>query len=227
MKINKVLIVLLAVFLPFIILMGGVRLIMNPMTAELEYDRSGFPADPYGMETRERKQWAGYAIRYLVNDEPIDYLGNLQNFKGQKIFTEAELSHMLDVKKVVQGALLAWYILCGLSAAILIWFMIMGQWGSMRAAFQAGGWITLILISALLVFLAVGFDTLFDRFHRIFFKDGTWLFNESSTLIRLFPFVFWRDVFALVMVFTLLVGVLLVLLTRKRKPKPKPQTIPG
>lgn len=152
MKINKILVVILALFIPFIILMGGVRLIMSPAFAEFEYDRAGFPLDPYGMETQERKQWAGYSIRYLTNDEPIDYLGNLQNFKGQKIFTESELSHMFDVKEVVQGALLAWYIVVGLSVAMLGWFMIMGQWSSMRLAFQSGGWVTLGLIGALLIF---------------------------------------------------------------------------
>ena len=219
MKINKILVVILALFIPFIILMGGVRLIMNPAFAEFEYDRAGFPLDPYGMETRERKQWAGYSIRYLTNSEPIDYLGNLQNFQGQKIFTESELSHMVDVKEVVQGALLAWYIIIGLSVAILGWFLIMGQWSLLRQAFQAGGWVTLGFIGALLIFLLVSFDTLFDRFHRLFFADGTWLFDQSSTLIRLFPFVFWRDAFALVLIFALVIGILLVLLTRKRKSK--------
>ena len=218
MKINKILIVILAIFIPFVILMGGVRLIMNPAFAEIEYDRAGFPPDPYGMETPERKQWAGYSIRYLTNNEPIDYLSNLQNFKGQKIFTDSELSHMADVKEVVQRALLAWYIILGLSVAMLVWFLVMGQWSAMRKAFQAGGWVTFGLISALLIFLAVSFDTLFTRFHQLFFAEGTWLFDESSTLIRLFPFVFWRDAFALVLTFTLLIGIILALIFRKRKP---------
>ena len=219
MKINKILVVILALFIPFIILMGGVRLIMRPAYAEFEYDRAGFPLDPYGMETHERKQWAGYSIRYLTNSEPIEYLGNLQNFQGQKIFTESELSHMLDVKEVVQNALLAWYIIIGLSVAIFGWFLIMGQWSSLRKAVQAGGWVTLGLIGALIIFLLVSFNTLFDRFHRLFFADGTWLFYESSTLIRLFPLVFWRDAFALVLIFTLLVAILLVVITRKRRLK--------
>jgi len=219
MKINKILIVILAIFIPFVILMGGVRLIMNPAFAEIEYDRAGFPPDPYGMDTPERKQWAGYSIRYLTNNEPIDYLSKLQNFKGQKIFTDSELSHMADVKEVVQRALLAWYIILGLSVAMLVWFLVMGQWSAMRKAFQAGGWVTFGLISALLIFLVVSFDTLFARFHQLFFAEGTWLFDESSTLIRLFPFVFWRDAFALVLTFTLLVGIFLALIFRKRKPK--------
>lgn len=219
MKINKILIVILALFIPFIILMGGVRLIMNPKFAELEYDRASFPADPYGMETRERKQWSNYAIRYLTNSEPIEYLGKLQTFQGEKIFTESELSHMLDVKKVVQRSLIAWYVIIGLSVASLIWFMIMGQWKAICQALNAGGWVTLGLIGALLVFLVVRFDTLFEQFHRLFFAEGSWNFEESSTLIRLFPFVFWRDAFALVLTFTFVVALFLVLVTFRRKQK--------
>ena len=220
MKINKILVVFLALFIPFIILMGGVRLVMRPAFAEFEYDRKGFPLDPYGMETQERKQWAGYSIRYLTNSEPIDYLGNRQTFQGQKIFTESELSHMEDVKEVVQFWLMAWYIVIGLSVAILGWFLIMGQWSSMRKAFQAGGWVAIGLISAILIFMLVSFDTLFTLFHRFLnFDEGTWLFDQSSMLIRLLPLELWRDAFALVLIFTLLIGSLLVLITRKRKPK--------
>jgi integral membrane protein (TIGR01906 family) len=76
------------------------------------------------------------------------------------------------------------------------------------------------LIGALLVFLVVRFDALFEQFHRLFFAEGTWVFEESSTLIRLFPFVFWRDAFALVLVFTFVVALLLVIVTFRRKQKP-------
>ena len=194
---------------------------MNPAFAEFEYDRSGFPLDAYGMETRERKQWAGFSIRYLTNNKPIDYLGNLQTFNGEKIFTESELSHMADVKTVVQRSLTAWYVVCGLSIAILLWFIIMRQWSSIRKALNAGGWVTIGLLGTLLIFLTVSFDKLFEYFHRLFFQDGTWTFLESSTLIRLFPFEFWRDAFVSVIVFTLIGGILLVVLTKKKRvPKP-------
>ena len=194
---------------------------MNPAFAEFEYDRSGFPLDSYGMETRERKQWAGFSIRYLTNNKSIDYLGNLQTFNGEKIFTESELSHMADVKTVVQRSLTAWYVVCGLSIAILLWFIIMRQWSSIRKALNAGGWVTIGLLGTLLIFLTVSFDKLFEYFHRLFFQDGTWTFLESSTLIRLFPFEFWRDAFVSVIVFTLIGGILLVVLTKKKRaPKP-------
>lgn len=140
------------------------------------------------------------------------------------MFNPDELSHMEDVKQVVMSTSIAWYIVGGISIAILLWFLIMKQWSSIRKAVNAGGWITIGLISALLIFLIVSFDTLFDRFHRIFFADGTWTFDQSTTLIRLFPFEFWRDAFIFVIAFSLIVGILLVLVTRKRKLKIETQS---
>jgi len=224
MKINKVLAVLLALFLPYIILMAGVRLIMTPAFPAVEYKREGFPQDHYGFSLQERTKWSEYAVSYLTNDKEIDYLGNLQDIGGNKMFYPDELSHMEDVKKVVSSTSIALYILAGISIAILIWFVIMKQWSSIRKAVNAGGWITIGLISTLLIFLIVSFDTLFDRFHRIFFADGTWTFDQSTTLIRLFPFEFWRDAFIFVIAFSLIVGILLVLVTRKRKLKIETQS---
>lgn len=221
MKINKILVIILALFIPYILLMSGIRLVMTPAFPAMEYKRSGFPQDQFGFTVQERTKWSEYAIRYLTNDQEISYLGNLQDITGKKLFTTDELSHMVDVKEVVKNASMVWYVLGGMSIAILVWFVVMGQWDSLRRSLNAGGWITIGLLGALLVFLAVSFDRLFEYFHRIFFQDGTWTFSQSSTLIRLFPFEFWRDAFVLVIGFALIVGVVLVLLTRKRSKRQK------
>lgn len=221
MKINKILVIILALFIPYILLMSGIRFVMTPAFPAMEYKRSGFPQDQFGFTVQERTKWSEYAIRYLTNDQEISYLGNLQDITGKKLFTTDELSHMVDVKEVVKNASMVWYVLGGMSIAILVWFVVMGQWDSLRRSLNAGGWITIGLLGALLVFLAVSFDRLFEYFHRIFFQDGTWTFSQSSTLIRLFPFEFWRDAFVLVIGFALIVGVVLVLLTRKRSKRQK------
>lgn len=221
MKINKILVIILALFIPYILLMSGIRFVMTPAFPAMEYKRSEFPQDQFGFTVQERTKWSEYAIRYLTNDQEISYLGNLQDITGKKLFTTDELSHMVDVKEVVKNASMVWYVLGGMSIAILVWFVVMGQWDSLRRSLNAGGWITIGLLGALLVFLAVSFDRLFEYFHRIFFQDGTWTFSQSSTLIRLFPFEFWRDAFVLVIGFALIVGVVLVLLTRKRSKRQK------
>ncbi|HBO34686.1 MAG TPA: TIGR01906 family membrane protein [Anaerolineaceae bacterium] len=221
MKINKILVVVLAIFIPFILLMAGVRLVMTPAFPALEYKRSGFPQDLYGFTIQDRTKWSDYAVSYLTNDQGIEYLGNLQDETGQKMFMPDELSHMEDVKLVVTTASTVWYVLGGLSIAIFIWFVIMRQWESIRKVLNAGGWLTIGLLGALLVFLAVSFDKLFEYFHRLLFQDGTWTFSQSSTLIRLFPFEFWRDAFILVIGLAFLIGFFLVLMTQKRKKRSK------
>lgn len=219
MKINKVLVIILAIFIPYILLMAGVRLVMTPAFPAAEYRRAGFPVDPFGFNLVERTKWSSYAVSYLTNDKDISYLGNLQDEAGAKMFTQGELSHMQDVKDVVSLTSTIWYVVSGLAIALTLWFVIMRQWGSIRKALNAGGWITIGILGTLLVFLAISFDKLFDYFHQLFFADGTWIFSQSSTLIRLFPFEFWRDAFVLVIGFALIVGVLLVIVTKRRKPR--------
>lgn len=137
---------------------------------------------------------------------------------------------MLDVKKVVKTSLMVWYALLGFTFAVLMWFVIMGAWKPLRQGLVGGAWLTVGLIVALIIFIAVSFNNLFDRFHQLFFKDGTWLFYESDTLIRLFPLTFWRDAFILVSAVTLLfAGLLLILFgviskVRKNKQKKSPAT---
>lgn len=217
MKVHKIVSILLIIFLPFIILMAGVRLLISPSFAVVEYHRAGFPSDPYGFTQEQREAYSAYAITYLVNDADISYLGSLEDDQGQPIFRESELEHMVDVKHVVRTSLTVWYALIGFSLAASIWLIVMRQGIWLVRALRWGGWVTLFLILGMLVAIALSFNQLFDAFHRIFFTEGTWLFFESDTLIRLFPMVFWRDAFIFVGGFTLLVGVLLVVLTRKRK----------
>lgn len=104
-SLDKTLGVLLALMLPFILLLGAVRLIMTPQFPALEYQRPGFPEDSFGFTTAERKHWSGYAVNYLTNDAEIDYLADLRLPDGKALYRAEELAHMADVKAVVKTAL--------------------------------------------------------------------------------------------------------------------------
>ncbi|NLW72178.1 MAG: TIGR01906 family membrane protein [Chloroflexi bacterium] len=220
-NINKLFSALIAILIPFIILMGGVRLIMTPNFPAFEYKRSGFPSDPYGFDRVEREKWSAFAVKYLTNDKGIEYLGNLQNFSGKKIFRTEELDHMADVKRVVKVSLFIWYVAGGLVFGLSIWLLAQKKWHDFRLAYRSGAWLTLALMVAMIVYLMINFNQLFDKFHRILFTEGSWLFFADDTLIRLFPLVFWRDVFLLVGLFTLFVAIFLLLVTRRWRKKPK------
>jgi integral membrane protein (TIGR01906 family) len=70
----------------------------------------------------------------------------------------------------------------------------------------------MILLGLLLFLVLLSFRFIFVAFHNIFFASGTWTFNYSDTLIRLFPERFWFDVFIAVGGVTLLGGLALGLL---------------
>jgi uncharacterized membrane protein len=45
-----------------------------------------------------------------------------------------------------------------------------------------------ILLSLILILSLVNFDFLFNNFHKLFFSSGSWMFDENSFLLNLFPY---------------------------------------
>jgi len=205
---------------PVVLILLGIRILLMPVFPRIEYRMPGFPADDYGFNLQDRLRWSDYSVRYLLNNAGISYLGGLQFDDGSPVFNPRELSHMHDVKGVVQGALGLLYI----SLAALIGLGLYAWFGGWRPSFlrglSRGGWLTIGLIVGVGLFGAVSFWNFFTFFHGLFFSGDTWLFDYSDTLIRLFPIRFWQDVFIFVLGFALLGGVLLGLFAKPRASKP-------
>jgi integral membrane protein (TIGR01906 family) len=198
----------LSLIIPFFLIITSVRLLLTPMILEVEYNAPGFPPDTYGFTIQDRFKYATPSIDYLVNDQGIEFLANLKFDNGQPIYNERELSHMLDVKVLVQKVILVWYMMLFLLIVMALWAWRGGWARDLWLAISRGGWLTLGLIAAIMVGVFTGFDALFTEFHRIFFSGDTWLFLYSDTLIRLFPMRFWQDAFIFMGIFTLAAGVL-------------------
>jgi integral membrane protein (TIGR01906 family) len=163
---------------------------------------SYFPADEYGMTHEERLHWAPYAVDYLVNDADISYLGDLKFEDGSALYNERELSHMQDVKNVVQGALRTWYISLAFLLLLSVFAWRAGWQAELLSGLRRGGWWMIGLAIAIAGIVGVGilvnpdvFWEFFSLFHEIFFTGDSWLFYFSDTLIRLFPMRFWEDAF--------------------------------
>jgi integral membrane protein (TIGR01906 family) len=190
------------------LIMTAVRLLITPVFPQVEYRTPNFPPDSYGFTAEDRLHWSRLAIDYLLNDAGIQYLGDLKFDNGTPLYNERELSHMLDVKVLVQNMIVWWYILLAffVVVAVAAWrFHLLKDLG---LALSRGGWITIGLVAAILVAVAISFDTLFTDFHRIFFTGDTWLFLYSDTLIRLFPMRFWRDGFIAMGGFTIVTALI-------------------
>ena len=173
----------------------GVRLLLTPLFPRVEYRMPNFPADGYGFTQAERLHWSKFAIEYLINDAGVEYLGDLKFDDGSPLFIERELSHMLDVKILVQAVLKVWYAAIGLLIAFGAWAKF-GKWGPVyRQGLMRGGWLTLIMTALLAVIASINFWEFFAQFHHLFFEGDSWIFYYSDTLIRLFPMRFWQDAF--------------------------------
>ena len=186
---------LVAILVPVILILTSVRLLLTPVFVQVEYRTPNFPPDPYGFTQQDRLYWSQIALEYLLNDEGISFLEELKFEDGTQVYNAREFKHMLDVKEVLQYALLAWYISLGSIILLGLW----AYWGGWMKAYKSGlsrgGWITVGIISVTMVAVLIGFGVFFVFFHQVFFEAGTWVFRFSDTLIRLFPQRFWRDAF--------------------------------
>jgi integral membrane protein (TIGR01906 family) len=195
---------------PILLLLTSVRLLLTPAFVRLNYALPGFPEDPYGFTREERLQGANVALEYLLNDQPVSFLGDLRFENGQPAYNDRELKHMEDVKVLVQQAMAVWLAALALGAVLALG---LGQFAGERHAWRAlhqAARLTLLVMVLLLAGIAASFSFLFVGFHRVFFEGDTWLFLYSDTLIRLFPERFWLTAFLGIGAGTLLLAGLLL-----------------
>ena len=195
MKFSKIISFLVALLTPVFLTLLGIRILLTPIFPEIEYRMPNFPPDIYGFSQEERLKYAKVSIEYLNNDAGLEFLGDLTFADGSPLYKEREVSHMLDVKILIQVALKIW----GVAFGILL---LLGIIAKLRDDTQAylrggrwGGWLTLILTTSLGIIASIDFWEFFAQFHHIFFEGTTWIFEYSDTLIRLFPMRLWQDAF--------------------------------
>ena len=212
---RRLIIVLLVLVTPFFLILTAIRVLFTPLYIQVEYRMPGFPQDTYGFTMQDRMQWAGVSMEYLLNDAGIAFLGDQRLPDGTSLYNERELSHMLDVKVVLQRALAVWGILLLIYIGLGFWAWRSNWLPDYFQALSRGSVLTLALIAMILVGVMVSFYQLFTLFHKLFFTGDTWIFNYSDTLIRLFPLRFWQDGFILMGAVTIIAAIALILINKK------------
>jgi integral membrane protein (TIGR01906 family) len=201
---------IVTLLIPFTILMLGARLLLTPAFLEVEYRMPGFPADSYGFTLEDRIRWGTPSLIYLINDQGIGYLAELMFDNGTPIYNARELSHMKDVKDVLQVLLKIWYAALTILIVFAIWARRANWLEAYIAGWRRGGFLMIALLIGFGVFAATSFWDFFAWFHSLFFKGDTWQFFYSDTLIRLFPMRFWGDCFIYIGSFSLFVVLVLI-----------------
>jgi integral membrane protein (TIGR01906 family) len=213
---------IVTLLIPFVLLMLGARLLLSPAFLQIEYNLPGFPADPYGFTTEERIRWGTPSLIYLVNDQGISYLAELMfdnpTGPGGPIYNARELSHMRDVKDVLQVLLKLWYAALAILIVFAVWARRADWLEAYIAGWRRGGFLMVALLLGFGVFAATSFWDFFTWFHSLFFQGDSWQFFYSDTLIRLFPMRFWEDCFIYIGSFSLIVALVLIFGLRQKAP---------
>lgn len=220
-KFLRVISSILPILVPLVILLTGVRLLISTAFIRFEYRMPNFPDDTYGdsedwLSLEERLKWAPIALEYLLIDDGIDFLGDLEFEDGEPLYDQRQLDHMVDVKELVNVGFWIWYIGLALFLILGIWAWRSDWWIEYQNIIAVGGKLTATIIGALIIITIVSFDFIFTGFHRIFFQGNSWRFRYSDTLLRLFPERFWVDTFMFLGGFSLIVGIFLWYFIKRR-----------
>ncbi len=185
---------LIVLALPLALLTTSLRITTGHWLVRWEYSKADFPPDPYGLTTAERTRLAEVCVDYLVTGARIDLLGELE-IGGEPAFNQAELQHMVDVKRVL-WRLLGAGVAAGLAVVGGVAILTARARWRARApvALLGGSLLTLGLLAGVGALMLTQWDVFFTGFHELFFPPGTWTFPYSDTLIRLYPVRFWQDV---------------------------------
>jgi len=202
--------VLLVLALPVFLLAADLRIVTGHWFVRWEYGKADFPPDPYGLSAAERTHLAEVCVDYLATNAPLSFLADLRLPGGEPAFNARELRHMADVQAVYSRMIVAGIVAAVvLVAGIAVLLVSSDTRRRVPAALLSGAWLTLGLLGAVGVYMALSWESFFTWFHQLFFEGDTWTFPYSDTLIRLFPMEFWIDV-AVVIVSVLVVGTLIV-----------------
>lgn len=209
-----IVVALIALTVPSLFVVNAVRVLANDWFVRYELDR--FPPDRHGFTGPERVDLALTGLRSIEpGSEGIVLLDRAALPDGSQAFTDRELRHMADVRRLLGRALDAQLALLALVAAAAFALSRSMRWRSViPRGLLIGSLGTLGILVVAVPVVVFGFDRLFEGFHGVFFAGDTWRFSAEDTLLRLYPEVFWQHAARLAAVLVVVQAIPVVLVSR-------------
>ncbi len=160
---NKIFIWFCVLFVPFILILSYISVVFS-------YDYNG--------EQQE-------VINYLSGK------GELSEELIGKEFSEKEKEHLEDVKKVMNGFNVLFYLLLIILIILGIFLFKRNELG--HGLINGGVW-SAVFLAVFLIIIFIDFENSFNVFHQIFFPQGNWQFESGSRLITLFSADFFAGI---------------------------------
>ena len=207
---------LIVLAMPVLIVLLSARIMVNTWYPSFEYAKASFPPDLFGFTQAQRLEFGTISINFLnAPESPEVAVKMLEALRlpgtDQPLFTIYENQHMVDVKRLMDQL---WRVLAIAAGVVIIGSAILLIPRRTRAegyaAIFGGGLLTTGLLTALILLVLLAWNWFFVAFHGVFFDAGTWTFNWSDSLIRLFPDKFWFDAGVLLVGGALVAGVIVM-----------------
>jgi hypothetical protein len=198
-KISSALSWLVALITPFILFGVSLNFLLTPSFIRIEYTMPHMPADLYGFSKSERFQWASETIDYLTNVKQTRYLSRLTFENETPVFKDHEIAILGSIKNSAQNILTI-----GRLALAFFFILILLAWAGnwlpkFRHGVKRGGWLTIGLAILLGIVVTVS---------RINLNN---YFQNTDTILRLFPLRFWQDAFLFMAISLIGSGLLLAI----------------
>lgn len=179
-----------------------------------------------GMTAAEVSRVGAEVRDYLRNDaERLTVQRTLADGRAVPVFSEREIVHMIDVKRLMARTWDAGWAAFGLIVALIaaaVWRRRQGGIGWLARSASWAGAIVVALVVVLAVVAMAGFDEAFRQFHLLFFTNDLWQLSSADALIQLFPQRFFFDttllIGAAIIIPAALIGALGRLLARRIEP---------
>ena len=213
--------ILFIICIPVLLITTNVRFAVNDIRL-YEYGFNKYEvSETTGLDNEELKQTAQRLIDYFNSDE---------EFTDIEVFQEREISHLKDVKGLIQ---LVYRLQIGTLIFILIYiifnFLMLrhAHWRNIAKRLVWGGLATIALVAILGVLALVGFDDLFLWFHLVSFRNELWQLSPDAMLLLMFPQGFFNDATLFIAAGTILEAIIIggiawVLLRWKREAESEP-----
>lgn len=162
-----------------------------------------------------------------LHEKVINFIKSKNNELPNE-FNEKEKQHLLDVRNLIKSLTIIFYVLIILFVLLLIISILKIKKKIQIKKFIGevlvfGGFLTVILASALFFFIILDFSSTFESFHKLFFIKETYIFDPAKdTIVNLYPAQLFMEIgirMAKWIVISSIVIILVGILLKLKKPK--------
>jgi len=147
--------------------------------------------DAYGWSQGEKLSLATKTVE-AISENRVEELESLI-LEGNPVYNARELVHLEDVARWYKRLEIVFVLVLIMTLLTLLVGVKQRKFNKLKHFLRMGGLIGLGLMGLTGSLVILAWERVFEWFHLSLFEEGTYLFYETDSLIRLFPEVFWID----------------------------------